>query len=99
MVRQCIEPRFHQCYRPEEEGCWALPNGEFGLDVIALIGRWCFREYRSVPEMHLMLLAHGISIAQGSVTYLMQRYEERVTLRTTDHERIKAQLHEQGTSS
>ena len=34
VVRQCIEPncpRFHKRYRPEEEGRWALPHGEFGL--------------------------------------------------------------------
>src|SRR6266481_5431864 len=40
VVRQCIEPncpRFHQRYRPEEEGRWALPHGEFGLEVIALL--------------------------------------------------------------
>ena len=30
--------RFHQPTRPEEEGGWALPHGEFGLDVIALVG-------------------------------------------------------------
>ena len=30
-------PRFHQPTRPEEGG-WALPHGEFGLDVIALVG-------------------------------------------------------------
>ena len=48
VVRQCIEPncpRFHQRYRPEEEGHWALPHGEFGLEVIALIGQWRFREH------------------------------------------------------
>ncbi len=58
VVRQCIEPncpRFHQRYRPEEEGYWALPHGEFGLEVIALIGQWRFRDHRSVPEMHQML--------------------------------------------
>src|SRR6266849_6230451 len=99
VVRQCIEPncpRFHQRYRPEEEGRWALPHGEFGLEVIALIGQWRFREHRSVPEMHQALLARGISAAQRSVTYLMQRYEELVALRITDHERIKAQLQKQG---
>ena len=31
--RQC--ERFHQAYRPESEGKWALPQYEFGLDVIA----------------------------------------------------------------
>ena len=99
VVRQCIQPscpRFHQPYRPEEEGRWALPHGEFGLEVIALIGQWRFREHRSVPEMHQALAARGIRIAQRSVTYLMQRYEELVTLRITDQERIKARLQQQG---
>src|SRR5215470_5811794 len=99
VVRQCVEPScpcFHQPYRPEEEGRWALPHGEFGLEVIALIGKFRFREHRSVPEMHQALQARGISIAQRSVTYLMQRYEELVTLRITDQERIKARLQKQG---
>jgi hypothetical protein len=42
VIRHCIDPtcpRFHQRYRPEEEGHWALPHGEFGLEVIALIGQ------------------------------------------------------------
>ena len=26
--------RYHQVYRPEEEGSWALPGHELGLDVI-----------------------------------------------------------------
>jgi hypothetical protein len=99
VVRQCIEPscpRFHQRYRPEEEGRWALPHGEFSLDVIALIGQWRFREHRSVPEMHQALQARGVPIAQRSVTYLMQRYEELVALRITDQERIKVRLQKQG---
>src|SRR2546426_457233 len=99
VVRQCIQPscpRYHKPYRPEEEGRWALPHGEFGLEVIALVGMWRFREHRSVPEMHQALLARGISIAERSVTYLMQRYEELVALRVTDHERIKARLQKQG---
>jgi hypothetical protein len=83
-------------YRPEEEGSWALPHGEFGLEVIALIGRWRYSEHRSVPEMHRMLLARGVSITERSVTHLMQRYEELVTLRITDHERIKTRLQKQG---
>src|SRR6266567_2666392 len=99
VIRQCsnpICPLYHVRYRPEEEGYWALPHGEFGLDVIALIGSWRFREHRSVPEMHQALQARGLSIAERSVTYLMQRYEELVTLHVTDQERIKAQLQKQG---
>ncbi len=40
-IRQCHQeacPRYHHPYRPEEEGRWALPYGEYGLDVIALVG-------------------------------------------------------------
>ena len=99
VVRQCIQPNcpcFHQRYRPEEEGRWALPHGEFGLEVIALIGQWRFRDHRSVPEMHQALLARGIHIAQRSVTHLMQRYEELVALRITDQQRIKTRLQQQG---
>jgi hypothetical protein len=98
VVRRCIQPgcpRYHVAYRPEEEGRWALPHGEFGLEVIALIGRWRFREHRSVPEMHRALLARGVSITERSVTHLMQRYEELVALRVADHERIKARLQKQ----
>jgi len=82
-------------YHPEEEGRWALPHGEFGLDVIALIGAWRFTEHRSVPEMHQRLLARGLAISEREVTHLMQRYEELVTLRVTDRERIKARLQKQ----
>ena len=34
-VVRCHNPAcadYHQPYRPEEEGAWALPHGEFGLD-------------------------------------------------------------------
>jgi len=83
-------------YHPEEEGRWALPHGEFGLDVIALIGAWRFTEHRSVPEMHQRLQARGLAISEREVTHLMQRYEELVTLRVTDQERIKVRLQKQG---
>ena len=95
---QCPTPTcslYHVRYHPEEEGRWALPHGEFGLDVIALIGAWRFTEHRSVPEMHQRLLARGLAISEREVTHLMQRYEELVTLRVTDRERIKARLQKQ----
>jgi len=79
---QCPPPtcsRYHVRYHPEEEGRWALPHGEFGLDVIALIGVWRFTEHRSVPEMHQRLLTRGVAISEREVTHLMQRYEELVT--------------------
>src|SRR5436305_7670505 len=46
--------------------------------------------------MHQALLARGISVGQRSVTYLMQRYEELVSLRVTDQERSKGRLQKQG---
>src|SRR6266566_3633287 len=99
VMYQCPVPTcslYHVRYHPEEEGRWALPHGEFGLDVIALIGAWRFREHRSVPEMHQRLLARGLAISEREVTHLMQRYEELVSLRVTDRERIKARLQKQG---
>ncbi len=98
VVRRGIQPecpRYPVAYRPEEEGGWALPHGEFGLEVIALIGSFRFREHRSVPEMHWALLARGVSITERRVTNLMQRYEKLVALRVADHERIQARLQKQ----
>ena len=58
MVRRCVQPTcplYHRPYRPEEETAVALPHGEFGLDVIALIGALRYGEHRSVPEIHRTL--------------------------------------------
>jgi hypothetical protein len=98
-ISQCHTPtcaRYHVRSRPEEEGRWALPHGEFGLDVIALIGTWRFREHRSVPEMHQRLQTRGLVISERAVTHLLHRYEELVSLHVTDRERITARLQEQG---
>jgi hypothetical protein len=56
-------------------GAWVLPQGEFGLDVIAFIGQLRAREQRSVPQIHQALLAHGVAMAERSVTVLVHRYE------------------------
>ncbi len=48
--KECL--RFHQPTRPEEEGSWALPHGEFGLDVIALVGTLRYQQQRSIPQIH-----------------------------------------------
>lgn len=74
----------------------ALPHGEFGLDIIALIGFWRFREHRSVPEMHQRLQARELAITERTVTHLLHRYEELVSLHITDRERIAPRLQEQG---
>jgi hypothetical protein len=91
---QC--PRFHQPCRPEEEGAWALPHGEFGLDVIALIGSLRYRHHRSVPEIHRELQERQVAIAERTVTHLVARYEELVALRLADQTRLKDALTQQG---
>jgi hypothetical protein len=82
--------------RPEEEGRYALPHGEFGLDVIALVGRLRFAEHRSVPEIHATLRERGVGIAPRSVLEQLHRYEELVALRLADHERLRTLLTGQG---
>src|SRR5215216_2835057 len=97
-IRRCIDPAcpwYHRPYRPEEEGGWALPHGEFGLDVIALVGRLRFAEHRSVPEIHQALLVRGVQLAERTVTDLAQRYEELVALRLADRTRLRERLGDQ----
>jgi hypothetical protein len=98
-VRRCINrtcPRYHRPYRPEQEGALALPDAEFGLDVLAFVGALRYREHRSVPEIHQALLARGVGVCERSVTNLVQRYEELVALHLADPTRLKKQLTAQG---
>jgi len=64
--------------------------------VIALVGTLRFREHRSVHEIHQELLRRGIQIAERSVTHLIARYEELVTVHVRDRDRIHKLLSEQG---
>src|SRR5215210_5300726 len=98
VVRRCQDPAcplYRRPYRPEEEGGWALPHGEFGLDVIALVGALRYGEHRSVPEIHQALVARGVTIAECTVTNLLQRYEELVALRLADQTRVQERLRQQ----
>jgi hypothetical protein len=91
-VRQCQQPdcpRYHKPYRPELEGRFALPQHEFGLDVIAQIGMWRYREHRSVPEMHVLLRAREVPISQRTVSNLLDRYDELVALSVLDVARLR----------
>ena len=45
----------------------ALPQHEFGLDVIALIGTLRHAGHRSVPEIHAELIRRGVAICVRSV--------------------------------
>jgi hypothetical protein len=89
-------PRHHQPYRPEGEGAIVLPQHEFGLDVIALVGALRYREHMSVPEIHRALRARGIPIAERSVTNLLDRYDELVAVSLADDRRLQAILAQQG---
>lgn len=98
-IRRCHNPkcpRYHQPYRPEEEGRWALPHGEFGLDIIALIGMLRYEMHRSVPEIHQELCKRGVVVAERTVTNLLARYEELVSLRLSDQARVRERLTAQG---
>jgi hypothetical protein len=99
VVRRCRTPacaRFRRPYRPEEESALALPHGEFGLDVIALVGQQRYRDHRSVPEIHQELVARGVVVAQRTVGHLIERYEELVALRLTDARRLRDRLTREG---
>lgn len=98
-VRRCRNPeceRYHKPYRPEEEGGYALPHGEFGLDVIALVGALRYSGHRSVPEIHRELTERRVGISERSVTEQLYRYEELMALRLAEDERLKTLLREQG---
>ena len=43
-----------------EEGRFALPHGECGLDLIAWVGRLRYREQRSAPEIQRLLQERGL---------------------------------------
>src|SRR3954454_19079161 len=80
-IRRCEDRscgRYHQAWRPEAEAALALPQHEFGLEVIALVGTLRYREHRSVPEIHQELSRRGVAICERSVTNLLERYDELV---------------------
>jgi hypothetical protein len=91
-VRVCQTPscpRYHKAYRPEAEGRYVLPQHEMGLDLIAQIGAWRYREHRSVPEMHAALRALKLPVSERTVTNLLDRYDELVALAVLDRERLR----------
>lgn len=89
-------PRYHRPYRPEAEGAVALPQHEFGLDVVALVGVLRHRDHRSVPEIHVALRQRGVDIAERSVTNLLDRYDELLATAVTSPRRLRRVLQGQG---
>jgi Transposase, Mutator family len=99
VIRRCTNPEcalYQHSHQPEQEGAFALPQGEFGLDVIALVGALRHAEHRSVPEIHRELSGRGVAVSERTVTNLLHRYEELVALRLTDRTHLREKLGEQG---
>src|SRR3954451_24788334 len=97
-IRRCHNPecpRLLRPYRPEAEPHFALPHHEFGLDVMALVGRLRYAEHRSIPEIHRELTRRGVVVAVRSVTNLLDRYDELRALATADPKRLGPQLRDQ----
>src|SRR3954453_20250312 len=97
-IRRCPNPdcsRFRKPYRPEAEPHFALPYHEFGLDVMALVGRLRHAEHRSIPEIHHDLTGRGLVVAQRTVTNLLDRYDELRALATADPKRLGPLLRQQ----
>ena len=91
-VRRCRDPlcpRYHVPLRPEQEGRFALPEHEFGLDVIALVGTLRHAQHRSVPEIHLELARRGVTACLRTVTNLLDRYDELLALSLSDAGRLR----------
>lgn len=98
-IRRCHNPdgeRYRKPYRPEAEGYYALPQHEFGLDVIALVGNLRYGQHRSVPEIHQALRQRGLDIAPRTVSNLLNRYDEILAVTLTDNRRLRDLLAEQG---
>src|SRR4051812_44165569 len=97
-IRRCHNlscPRFLRPYRPEAESHLALPHHEFGLDVIATVGRLRYVEHRSTPEIHRELTRRGVVVAVRTVTNLLDRYDELRALASADPERLAPPLRPQ----
>ena len=73
-----------------------MPQHEFGLDVIALVGALRHRGHRSVPEIHALLRGRGVVIAERSVTNLLDRYDELLAVSLTGSARLRGLLADQG---
>jgi hypothetical protein len=98
-IRRCHTPAcpaHKRPYRPEAEGAVALPRHEFGLDVIAAIGRLRYAEHRSVPEIRAHLTGRGVQVSERTVTNLLDRYDEVLAVALADDRRLKRILTTQG---
>ncbi|GHO64940.1 hypothetical protein KSC_104230 [Ktedonobacter sp. SOSP1-52] len=99
VVRRCPNATcqaYKQPYRAEEEGRWALPHGECGLDLIAYVGHLRYRDHRSAPHIQRLLQEQGVPVCERTVEHLMHRYEELVSLHLSSRHRLQARFASQG---
>jgi hypothetical protein len=89
-------PQFHRPYRPEEEGRLALPQHEFGLDVIAWVGTLRYAQHQSVPDLYQPMLHRGVAVAPRTVTNLLERDDELLALSLQDTARLQRMTQAQG---
>lgn len=98
-IRRCINAgcsQFHRPYHPEAEAHWALPEQEFGLDVVLRVGQLRYREHRSCPEIHCQLEAEGVQLALRTVQNLLAQYDLLLSLALDTLPQRSARLTEQG---
>lgn len=94
-IRRCHHapcPAHKRPYRPEAEGAVALPRHEFGLDVIALIGRLRYAEHRPVPETRAHPVGRGVSVSERAGTNLLDRYDELPAVALAGDRRLREVL-------
>jgi hypothetical protein len=95
-IRRCYNEEcygFRWIYRPEAEGRWALPQHEFGLDIIALCGTLRYQQHRSVPEIHQQLQQRDICVSERSISTLLERYDELLALGLSNKLRLQEIVH------
>ncbi|NEX23896.1 transposase, partial [Thiorhodococcus mannitoliphagus] len=98
-IGRCVNPacaRYHLPTHPLEEGHIALPYYEYGLDVLAFIGRQRYCERSTAAQIHAALEQRAVRISQRNVQYLLERYDELVALSVRDSPERRARLAAQG---
>jgi hypothetical protein len=99
VIRRCRNAscsQYQHAYHPEEEGRWALPHGECGLDLIAQVGALRYREHRSIGEIHQHLRERQLQICERTVEQALHRYDELVSVYLHQKDRLHALMHKQG---
>src|SRR5947209_5419168 len=58
-------PDHHRLYRSSEADGLALPDFTFGLDIILLVGHMQLGEYKTVDEIHRLLMQRLVPLSQN----------------------------------